>query len=61
MFADHTDFITKEDALEVVMPHILDLDKQGGAGLSEIALVQTPQIFYNTDMPVCRSPLHAHM
>ena len=42
----YADFISREDALEVVLPHLLDVDKEGGPGLGQIALVQTPQIFY---------------
>ena len=46
------DFISREDALEVVLPHLLDVDKAGGPGLGQIALVQTPQIFYNRNVLV---------
>lgn len=46
------DFISREDALEVVLPHLLDADKAGGPGLGQIALVQTPQIFYNRNVLV---------
>ena len=49
------DFISREDALEVVLPHLLDLDKEGGPGLGKIALVQTPQIFYNRNVLVSTS------
>ena len=48
----HADFISREDALEVVLPHLLDVDKAGGPGLGQIALVQTPQIFYNRNVLV---------
>ncbi len=48
----YADFISREDALEVVLPHLLDLDKEGGPGLGQVALVQTPQIFYNRNVLV---------
>ncbi|DBA95650.1 hypothetical protein WJX82_007031 [Trebouxia sp. C0006] len=48
------DFISREDALEVVLPHLLDVDKEGGPGLGQIALVQTPQIFYNRNVLMVR-------
>ena len=41
------DFISREDALETVLPHLLDLDRPEGPGLGKIGMVQTPQIFYN--------------
>ena len=31
---------------------MLDLDKEGGPGLGNIGLVQTPQIFYNRNILV---------
>ena len=49
MFAD---FISKEDALEMVLPHLLDLDRDARPGLGQIALVQTPQVFYNRNVLV---------
>ncbi len=54
------DFISREDALEVVLPHLLDVDKEGGPGLGQIALVQTPQIFYNRNVLVSAHPTHTH-
>ncbi len=48
----NADFISREDALEVVLPHLLDVEKEGGPGLGQIALVQTPQIFYNRNVLV---------
>lgn len=38
--------------MEVVLPHILDLDQEGPPRLGQIGLVQTPQIFYNRDILV---------
>ena len=52
VLAGHVDFISREDALEVVLPHILDLDKEGGPGLGQFAFVQTPQKFYKRNLPV---------
>jgi hypothetical protein len=54
----NADFISREDALEVVLPHLLDVDKEGGPGLGQIALVQTPQIFYNRNVLVSAPYLH---
>ena len=54
----NADFISREDALEVVLPHLLDVDKEGGPGLGQIALVQTPQIFYNRNILVSAHPTH---
>ena len=54
----NADFISREDALEVVLPHLLDVDKEGGPGLGQIALVQTPQIFYNRNVLVSAHPAH---
>ncbi len=49
---DFADFISREDALQIVLPHILDLDKEGGPGLGQVAPVQTSQVFYNKNQPV---------
>ena len=48
----NADFISREDALETILPHMLDLEQEGPPGLGRIALVQTPQIFYNRNVLV---------
>ena len=53
------DFVSREDALEIVLPHMLDLDKESGPGLGKIGLVQTPQIFYNRNVLVSSFIVHA--
>ena len=56
--AGGADFISREDALEVVLPHMLDLAKEGPPRLGRVALVQTPQIFYNRNVLVSLTAKH---
>lgn len=55
------DFISRQDALETVLPHILDLERPEGPGLGQIGLVQTPQIFYNRNKLVNTASVRREM